>query len=501
MAKKKTQGRVRKERSAERAYRSKAEQERYYQRVALIAVGVVGGLIALILIYALVNDLIFVPEQAITTVNDTGIKTKDFQERVRAERWFLSNEVVEAIQLSGGNEQILQALLSGLPPIPPPYTGDPVSFLQDDRAFARKVLETMELTVLLEEEADRLGVEVDEGEVQAQVDEYFERWTNVELTPTVVPSTTPEITETPTPLITSTPSSTPTATEPPTATPLPTATDCEEGAECPTVTPEPSLTPTEEPTEVLESPTPTETNTPIPSNQLEATFDSFGDDFYEEANEIAEVDREAVRDIFYLRALRSALRDEITKDIATEAVWADSRHILINAGETQEDPTQSTVFSPAQCETDAWLEAKDEADSVYQALLDGEPFAAMALAVSDDPGSGAEGGNLGWADVANTYVEPFAEAITNAEIGIVTEPVCSEFGWHIIQVLDREVREIPDFQLRQARQSEYDEWEQDLLLNADVERREDWTERIPDEPTYEDLLGDVVGAPAGGPSN
>lgn len=492
MAKKKTQGRVRKVRSDDRVYRSKAEQERYYQRIALVAIGVVVGLIALILLYALVNDLIFVPEQSITTVNDTGIKTRDFQERVRAERWFLSNEVVEAIELSGGNEQILQALLQGLPPIPPPYTGDPVSFLQDDRAFARDVLEKMELTVLLEEEADRLGVGVDEGEVQAQVDEYFERWTNVELTPTAVPSETPETTPTPTPLITATPSSTPTATEPPTSTPLPTVADCQEGEDCPTVTPEPSLTPTEEPTEVVETLTPTATNTPIPQNQLEATFDSFADGFYDEANEVAEVDREAVRDIFYLRALRAALRTEVTKDLSTDAVWADARHILISSG-VEDDGTQGTTFDAAVCETEPWLEAKDEADNVYQTLLDGEPFAAVALAVSDDPGSGAEGGNLGWADVENSYVEPFAEAIVNADIGVVLEPVCSQFGWHIIQVLDREIREIPEFQLRQERQSQYDEWEQDLLLNADVERREDWTERIPEEPTYEELLGDVIG--------
>ena len=492
MAKKKTQGRVRKVRSDVRVYRSKAEQERFYQRIALITIGVVVGLIGLILVYALVNDLVFVPEQAITTVNDTGIKTKDFQERVRAERWFLSNEVVEAIQLSGGNEQILQALLSGLPPIPPPYTGDPVSFLQDDRAFARDVLEKLELTVLLEKEADRLDVEVDEGEVQAQVDEYFERWTNVELTPTSIPSETPETTPTPTALITSTPSSTPTATEPPTSTPLPTASDCEEGAECPTITPEPSLTPTEEPTEVLETLTPTATNTAIPHNQLEATFDSFADGFYDEAKEVAEVDREAVRDIFYLRALRAALRDEVTKDLPTEAVWADARHILISSG-VEDDGTQGATFDAAVCDTEPWLAAKAEADDVYQALLDGEPFAAVALAVSDDPGSGAQGGNLGWADVENSYVEPFAEAIVNADIGVVLEPVCSQFGWHIIQVLDREIREVQEFQLRQKRQSEYDEWEQNLLLSADIERREDWTDRIPEQPTYEELLGDVIG--------
>lgn len=493
MAKNKTTGQPRKER-VETIYRSKAERERYYQRLALIGAALLGGLVVIILLGAVLNDLVLVPEQSIVTVNDTDIKTKEFQERYRAERWFMANEVREAVVLSGGNDQLLSALLQGLPPLPPPYQNDPISFLRDDRAFGRYVLENLQREVLLEREAEKRDIKVDEGEIQAQVDEYFERWTGINLTPTVEPSATREVTLTPTPLITSTPTQTATPTELPTGTPLPTATDCAEGEDCPTVTPLPTTEPEATATEILETLTPEPTNTDMPRDQLEATLDNFSDDFYQEADDVANVDREAVRGIFYLRALRSALRDELTQDLPTESVWANSRHILIDARGNDATPP-SGEFDPAICETEAWTTARENADQVYAALLDGEPFAALAKAMSDDPGSGAEGGNLGWADVANTYVEPFADAIVNAEIGAFVEPVCSPFGWHIIQVMDREVREIAEFQLEQQKSQEYQTWEQDLLFSANVQLREDWPDRIPDEPTFDELLGNTLGLP------
>jgi parvulin-like peptidyl-prolyl isomerase len=485
MAKRSTTGRPKKVRD-EKVYRSRAERERYYQRLAIIS-AIVGIVVMIVVVIgAVAYQYIVQPRQAITTVNGTEIETRAFAERVRAERWFFTNEFLNAVQLSGGNDQIFQALLGQLPPIPAPYTNNPEAFLKDDRAFGRYVLQNMELQVALEQEAEKLGVEVDEGEIQAQVDTYFQRYTGVNLTPTAEPSITPVQTETPTPFITATPTNTPTETPIPSATPLPTSTGCAEGEECPTVTPLPSATPTNTPTATPEqSPTPMATSTPISQNDLEATLDSFSDDFYGNANEAADVDREAVRDIFYLRALRVALREEVTQDIATEAIWADVRHILVQAVEDT-STAGSAPFSDAVCESDPWVEAKTESDQLYAALVAGEPFGGIARAASDDP-SGADGGELGWTDTGG-YVEPFREAVNNADIGAYLEPVCSQFGWHIIQVIDREVRGIPEVQLTSRRQEEYQAWEQDVVLNADVQRREDWPDRIPQEPTYDELI-------------
>ena len=63
-------------------------------------------------------------------------------------------------------------------------------------------------------------------------------------------------------------------------------------------------------------------------------------------------------------------------------------------------------------------------------------FDAAAKENSADVGSGQQGGNLGWAEAEN-FVPEFAEAVRQAKVKeIVAEPVQSQFGWHIIEVLD-----------------------------------------------------------------
>ena len=401
--------------------------------------------------------------------------------------------------------------------VPAPYTSQQngaILFLQDENAFARHVMQQIELQVALEQEADELGINVDEKAVQAQVDDYITRWTGVSLTPTPESSATAVSSATPTPLITATASDTPTPTDLPTETPLPTVEGCE-GEDCATITPFPTLEPTDEPTPTetptllptvegcegedcaTVTPTVPPTNTALPRDKVEATIDSFDGNYFDDAKDVAEVDREVVYDIFYLRALRVALRDEVTKDLATESVWAQSRHILISA-DNPDPAAAGQNFDPAICETEAWQTAKVEADAVYVSLQAGEPFALLAQTVSDDPGSGANGGNLDWAEVEETYVESFAEAIVNAQIGAITEPVCSQFGWHIIQVLDREIRDISELNLNQRQQTAYQEWEDNLQIDMDVVRDENWIELIPSEPSYNDLLGDLFPEDNGG---
>lgn len=63
-------------------------------------------------------------------------------------------------------------------------------------------------------------------------------------------------------------------------------------------------------------------------------------------------------------------------------------------------------------------------------------FEDLAKANSKDTGSAAKGGSLGWADASN-YVAPFAEAVKATPKGqLADKPVQSQFGWHIIEVVD-----------------------------------------------------------------
>lgn len=95
------------------------------------------------------------------------------------------------------------------------------------------------------------------------------------------------------------------------------------------------------------------------------------------------------------------------------------RHILITPNEIIDDET-----------------AKQQLDDAVQRLEDGESFAELAKLLSDDPGSADEGGNLGWRG-PGTFVPEFEEVANNSELGEVSDPFRSRFGWHILEVLDR----------------------------------------------------------------
>jgi hypothetical protein len=338
------------------------------------------------------------------------------------------------------------------------------------------VLDEMETDLLVEQYADEHGIKVDEAAIDKAVDEFMASSVGLTLpedqtaTPTTVPSVTP------TPLVSPTPSSTPLPTA--TLTPTATATPVEDEA---TATPGPTLTPTIEPTITL---TPTATATLEPG-QMNATLEKAADTYYENAEENASANRDTVRKVFYYQALREAVYDDITKDAPLEELKVNARHILISF--SPDVPQGQTAPPPTDEEKAA---AKAKADEVMAALQNGEPFADVAKEFSNDTGSGAQGGELGWSS-PDGYVEAFKDTVLNATLGEIVGPVETEYGYHIIQVLGREVRPLTDDELNQKKSTLYTEWLDEAKANADIERREDWVDRVPDDPTFEDLLGDI----------
>ena len=97
------------------------------------------------------------------------------------------------------------------------------------------------------------------------------------------------------------------------------------------------------------------------------------------------------------------------------------RHILVTPNEIIDDET-----------------AKQRLEDALQQIRDGEDFGEIAKLLSDDPGSANDGGNTGWTS-AGTFVPEFEEVANNAEIGVVSEPFRSRFGWHVLEVTDRRV--------------------------------------------------------------
>lgn len=88
------------------------------------------------------------------------------------------------------------------------------------------------------------------------------------------------------------------------------------------------------------------------------------------------------------------------------------------------------------------VETEEKANELKTQLDGGADFAELAKANSTDTGSGANGGDLGWFGLG-MMVKPFEEAVVAAEIGKVSGPVKSDFGFHLILVKETRVAAAP----------------------------------------------------------
>ena len=99
------------------------------------------------------------------------------------------------------------------------------------------------------------------------------------------------------------------------------------------------------------------------------------------------------------------------------------RHILIKTNELIDDN-----------------EAKNRLLALRDRIADGDDFAKLARANSDDKGSAIKGGSLDWVNPGD-LVKPFEETMNKLAINELSEPIQSQFGWHLIQVLDRKAKD------------------------------------------------------------
>jgi peptidyl-prolyl cis-trans isomerase C len=87
--------------------------------------------------------------------------------------------------------------------------------------------------------------------------------------------------------------------------------------------------------------------------------------------------------------------------------------------------------------------SEDDAKAVFEQLRKGADFAALAKEKSKDPSS-SEGGDLGYF-TRDRMVPEFADAAFKLQVGQISDPVKTEFGWHIIKLEDKRARPIPEF--------------------------------------------------------
>lgn len=138
----------------------------------------------------------------------------------------------------------------------------------------------------------------------------------------------------------------------------------------------------------------------------------------------------------------------------------DVRHILIKPTEVINE-----------------VAAEQLAGDLVERVRGGEDFGALARQYSDDIGSAAEGGELGWTNPGQMVPE-FEATMASAVEGEVTEPFRSEFGWHILEVLARRNKDfsqeiqrnqVANYIREQKYQEELDAWLREIREEAFVD--------------------------------
>jgi len=150
--------------------------------------------------------------------------------------------------------------------------------------------------------------------------------------------------------------------------------------------------------------------------------------------------------------------DEEVESYSTEQRSLRARHILIQAEENADDSTETA--------------ARERAEELIAQLNDGADFEELAREHSDGPSS-EQGGDLGYF-TRDRMVEPFADAVFELEEDgdIVPEPVRTQFGYHVIQLVDygdpMDTEEARQALMDERQQEAYQDALDDLMTQATV---------------------------------
>ena len=431
------------QKAVSRKHMARLEREQIQQRYLMIGAGAVIILVVGLILYGVLNQFVFENLRPVARVDGQNITTGAFQKEVRFDR----HRSIQQLLSFASDSMMLQFFGS--------YAQQIVTRLNSPLTMGQEVLDSMIEDVLVAREAEKRVITLSEAEVDQAFEQAFGFYANGTSTPT--------ITATPFTFSTATLSATQLALVPPTATPAPTEAVSETAtSEAPTTpaetaTPEASAAPETATTATPQaSPTiePTPTITPTATQFTRELFETQAAIYVDNASSI-DFSTADLRDFIRRQSLRAKVYEAITIEAPAtgEFVWA--RHILV--------PDQET------------------AQQAFDRLQAGEDFAALANELSTDEGSKINGGDLGWF-TRGTMVAPFEEAVFALELGEISQPVSSDFGYHVIQLLGREERPLDPQQLQEAKQRVYEDWLEQAKAAANIETFDSWTSVVPTDP-------------------
>jgi len=398
---------------------SKREQEQL--RIIYLGLGLVGILILIVLGIGLVQTYITEPRSPVAIVNTEEITTEAYQDRVRYERFILERQLDQILQQQAAlpaaaeeEDQLTQLLRNQ-------YQQMANQLVQQRSLVDRQSLDDMIEDELVEAEAARRNITVSEEEITEHINRIL---ANREggLTEAAASATSTARAE----------ASATAASWTPT----------------PTFTPSPIITATETVTEPTATPANTATPAPTPTLNIidESTLATQYSEWMAALAEETGITEAQYRQYIRATLLRNKLREALGEEVPTSAEQAHARHLLV--------------------------ETEEEAQQLIERLEAGEAFTDLMAELTTDDNDATQGSDLGFVP-RGEFVEPVEEVIFSLPVGQISEPVQSQFGWHVIEVLEREERELsPEFLSRRQAEA-YDEWLMSARQEASIE--EFWT--------------------------
>ena len=419
-----------------RKHIARLERERRQTRLILGGFGLAVVAAVGLLVYGYVYNTYLFARRPVARVGEINIPVGEWQGRVRMQR----NQLIHQLQLYQQYSQYFGMDLSS-------QEQQIQSQLNNPSTMGQNILDQMINEELIRQEAAKRGITASTQEVDQEIHDAFQYYPSGTPTPTLTPTpvTEPTLSADTLALVTITPTPTALMTAVPSATP--------------TVNPALSATPTVSPTATSTagpSPTPTGTATPLPT-ATPYTLEGFQTEYNTNLQELVGygLTESQVRQLYEMTVLRKKLFDQITADVphVEDQVWA--RHILVADEAT--------------------------AKKVRQLLVDGEDFAKVATQYSTDTATKDKGGDLGWFGKGKMVPE-FEAAAFSLKVGEISQPIKSQFGYHIIQVLAHEQRALDATAFDQAKQTAFSDWLAEVRKQDNVQTYDIWQNIVPTDP-------------------
>lgn len=442
---------------------ARLEREKQQTRLVLYIFFGILGAVVLLLVYGWLDINYLQLNRAVAKIGDVEILVKDFEPRVRLRRQQLIDNYGQYQQYQQYFGMDMSSQLDSIS-----------AQLDAPTTIGQAVLDAMINEEIIRQESAKRGITVSEEELNAEIEEGFGFFPNGTPTPSLTPTAITMPTDPAEMLQFITPTPEVTATAQFTATPEFTATV--EAQPTTEGTAEASATATLEPTatatvEFTATPTVGPTSTPLPTATpfTRESFESIVSDTNTNLAKYGFSDQ-YYRTFFENQILARKLKEIITADVPATEEQIRARHILVADEQTAKD--------------------------IITRLQAGEDFADLARELSTDTGSAVQGGDLGWFG-KNAMVPEFETAAFALEKpgDFTTEPVQSNFGYHIIQLIGRQERPLTAEELQAAKDAAFQDW---LTKARDeeytVETFDIWQSRVPTTPNFITAATEAVSA-------